>query len=167
MGDVFKRSGAKYIALPRNISEGYCLWNRLKQTAVGQALECSNRAPLKETCLAIFTKCRSGRRTKNGYYYSSYTSGLTLCGKAIKNGIMHMIPQFKRPCYKNTNLPLFSQTVNGTTWYRLAPSELLAWLFMSRQKDNVVINDRWGNNSRGANTRLPHATSWVRQRHGS
>ena len=67
--DVFKAVRGKIYCLPRNIMKDIALWNKaLKRLRLGQALECSNRHPLKETCPIL--QMPFGPTTKMGYYYS-------------------------------------------------------------------------------------------------
>ena len=140
----------------------------LKQTTrLGQALGIRQRAPLKETCLAIFTNAVRADGLKWATIIP-YTGGLTLCGKAIKPIMWTSMIQFKDLVYKIQTFIIF-QTVNGMN-YPLPPQrsqELLAWLFSSRlRKTTWLLMTGEGNNSRGAKHRL-HVYFWVRQRHES
>ena len=159
--DVFKRSGAKYIVLTSKHHEGYCLWNSAEADRDwGRPWNAVTGTPQRDL-LGDLTNAVRADGLKMGYYYSLY-EWFNPLWKSNKADYVnkHMIPQFKDLVTKYKPSIIFSDgewELPDTAWHS---QELLAWLFNeSPVKDNVVINDRWGNNSRGANTGCTYATS--------
>jgi alpha-L-fucosidase len=98
---------------------------------------------------------------KMGYYYSLYEwyNPLWLSDKK-KFVIDHMIPQFKDLVTRYKPSVIFSDgewDLSDTAWQS---EKLLAWLFNESPVANeVVVNDRWGSNTREKNTGATYTTS--------
>jgi alpha-L-fucosidase len=159
--DVFKRSGAKYVVLTSKHHEGYCLWNSAEADRDwGTAWNAVTGTP-KRDLLGDLTNAVREQGLKMGYYYSLYEWFNPLWQKDKKEFVTkHMIPQFKDLVTKYKPSIIFSDgewELSDTAWQS---RELLAWLFNeSPVAKDVVVNDRWGNNTRGANTGCTYATS--------
>ena len=159
--DVFKKSGAKYVVLTSKHHEGYCLWNSAEADRDwGTAWNAVTGTP-KRDLLGDLTNAVRQQGLKMGYYYSLYEWFNPLWQKDKKEFVAkHMIPQFKDLVTKYKPSIIFSDgewELSDTAWQS---QELLAWLFNeSPVAKDVVINDRWGNNTRGVNTGCTYATS--------
>ena len=158
---VFKRSHAKYVVLTSKHHDGYCLWpSKEASTSFGMAWNSVDSGPHRDL-VGDLTKSVREAGIKMGLYYS------------IWDWFNPYWPEKMQP-YGNTKLkdndpardkyieevmyPQFKQIVNdyqpslifsdGDWWmddtkWRTRP--LLAWLFNhAPNKDEVVINDRWG-----------------------
>jgi alpha-L-fucosidase len=98
---------------------------------------------------------------KMGYYYSLYEWFNPLWLSDKKRYVTeHMTPQFKDLVTRYKPALIFSDgewELSDTAWESEA---LLAWLFNeSPVKDEVVVDDRWGSNTRGKNTGATYTTS--------
>jgi alpha-L-fucosidase len=148
--DIFARSGAKYVALTSKHHEGFTLWpNSHANKAWGRPWNAVDAGPKRDIALELM---EAGRR-KNlhmGIYYSLYEwyNPLWLADRK-RYAIEHMHPQFKDAVTHLKPSIIFSDgewDINSDEW---RSPELLAWLFNeSPVKDEVVIDDRWGKDTR-------------------
>lgn len=158
---VFQNSGAKYVVLTSKHHEGYCLWNSpWADTAWGRPWNAVTGTPNRDL-LGDLTDAVRAKGLKMGYYYSMYEwfNPLWLLDK--KQYIERvMTPEFKDLVTRYKPSVIFSDgewDLPDTTW---KSPELLAWLFNeSPVKNEVVVNDRWGNNTKGKNFGSTYATS--------
>jgi alpha-L-fucosidase len=163
--DVFKRSGARYVVLTSKHHEGYCLWNSAEADRDwGRAWNAVTGTPQRDL-LGDLTKAVRDEGLKMGYYYSLY-EWFNPLWKADKKKFVtdHMFPQFKDLVTKYKPSLIFSDgewDLSDTAWNS---PELLAWLFNeSPVAKDVVVNDRWGSNTRGRN----HGASYTTSEYGS
>ncbi len=159
--EVFKNSGAKYVVLTSKHHEGYCLWNSAEADRDwGHAWNAVTGTP-KRDLLGDLTKAVRDSGLKMGYYYSLYEWFNPLWLSDKKRYVTeHMIPQFKDLVTKYKPSIIFSDgewELSDTAWHS---EELLAWLFNeSPVAKEVVVDDRWGNNTRDKNTGATYTTS--------
>lgn len=159
--NVFKRSGAKYVVLTSKHHEGYTLWNSAEADRDwGRPWNAVTGTP-KRDLLGDLTDAVRAEGLKMGYYYSLYEWFNPLWQKDKKRFVdEHMIPQFKDLVTKYKPSIIFSDgewDLSDTAW---KSPELLAWLFNeSPVAKEVVVNDRWGNNTREKNNGATYATS--------
>ncbi len=159
--EVFKKSGAKYVVLTSKHHEGYCLWNSAEADRDwGHAWNAVTGTP-KRDLLGDLTKAVRDSGLKMGYYYSLYEWFNPLWLSDKKRYVTeHMIPQFKDLVTKYKPSIIFSDgewEQSDTAW---RSEELLAWLFNeSPVAREVVVDDRWGNNTRGNHTGATYTTS--------
>lgn len=159
--DVFKKSGAKYVVLTSKHHEGYCLWNSAEADRSWQRPWNAVTGTPKRDLLGDLSTSVRAAGLKMGYYYSLYEwyNPLWLSDKK-KFVTEHMIPQFKDLVSKYKPSIIFSDgewELSDTAW---KSEELLAWLFNeSPVAKEVVVDDRWGNNTRGKNTGATYSTS--------
>ncbi|MBI2684875.1 MAG: alpha-L-fucosidase [Acidobacteria bacterium] len=148
--DVFARSGAKYVALTSKHHEGFALWPSKEASATwGRPWNAVETGP-KRDVLGDLTAAVRRRGLKMGFYYSLYEwfNPLWLSDRPryIRE---HMIPQFKDLVTRYEPSIIFSDgewDLPSADW---GSPELLAWLFNETAvKNDVVINDRWGKDSR-------------------
>jgi alpha-L-fucosidase len=148
--DVFARSGAKYVALTSKHHEGFALWPSKEASATwGRPWNAVETGP-KRDILGDLTAAVRRTNVKMGFYYSLYEWYNPLWLKDKPRYIReHMTPQFKDLVTRYKPAIIFSDgewDLPSADWHS---PELLAWLFNeSPVKDDVVINDRWGKDSR-------------------
>lgn len=156
--DVFLRSGAKYVVLTSKHHEGFALWPSHEASATwGRPWNAVEIGP-KRDLLGDLTRAVRARGLKMGYYYSLYEwyNPLWLSDKPrfIRE---HTFPQFKDLVARYEPSLIFSDGEWDLPSAEWRSPELLAWLFNeSRVKDEVVINDRWGKD-----TRHKHGGYWT------
>ena len=159
--DIFKKSGARYVVLTSKHHEGYCLWNSAEADRDWQRPWNAVTGTPHRDLLGDLTNAVRGAGLKMGYYYSLYEwfNPLWLQDKRrfVKD---HMFPQFKDLVTKYKPSIIFSDgewELSDTAW---KSPELLAWLFNeSPVAKDVVVDDRWGNNTRGKNNGSTYTTS--------
>ncbi len=159
--DIFKRSGANYVVLTSKHHEGYCLWNSAEADRTWQRPWNAVTGTPKRDLLGDLTDAVRTRGLKMGYYYSLYEWFNPLWQKDKKKYIEeHMFPQFKDLVTKYKPSVIFSDgewELSDTAW---KSEELLAWLYNeSPVGKEVVVNDRWGSNTRQKNTQSTYTTS--------
>jgi alpha-L-fucosidase len=159
--DVFKKSGARYVVLTSKHHDGYTLWNSAEADRDwNRPWNAVTGTPKRDLLGDLSTSVR-GAGLKMGYYYSLYEWFNPLWLHNRKKYVTeHMIPQFKDLVTKYKPSVIFSDgewDIADTAWQSPA---LLAWLFNeSPVKNDVVVNDRWGNNTREKNNGAMYTTS--------
>jgi len=148
--DIFVRSGAKYIVPTSKHHEGYCLWPSAEASQTwGRPWNSAEIGPKRDLMGELKTAVEK-RDVKFGFYYSLYEwfNPLWLSDRP-RYVSEHMMPQFKDVVTRYAPAVIFSDgewDMHSKDW---RSEELLAWLFNeSPCKDFVVINDRWGKDSR-------------------
>ena len=159
--EIFKESGAKYVVLTSKHHEGYTLWNSAEADKTwGRPWNAVTGTP-KRDLLGDLTKAVRAEGLKMGYYYSLYEwfNPLWLTNKQ-KYVTQHMIPQLKDLVNKYKPSIIFADgewSLPDTAWHSL---QFLSWLFSSSPvKDEVVVDDRWGSNTRSMNHGAMYTTS--------
>jgi alpha-L-fucosidase len=148
--DIFARSGAKYVALTSKHHEGYALWPSKEASKTwGRPWNAVEVGP-KRDVLGDLTDAVRRKNLKMGFYYSLYEwyNPLWLSDKPryIRE---HMTPQFKDLVTKYKPSIIFSDGEWDLPSAEWGSPALLAWLFNeSPVKNEVVVNDRWGKDSR-------------------
>jgi alpha-L-fucosidase len=159
--DVFKKSGARYVVLTSKHHEGYCLWNSAEADRDWQHPWNAVTGTPRRDLLGDLTNAVRNEGLKMGYYYSLYEWFNPLWLQDKKKYVTeHMIPQFKDLVTRYKPSIIFSDgewDLTDTAWKSEA---LLAWLFNeSPVAKEVVVNDRWGSNTREKNTGATYSTS--------
>ncbi len=148
--DVFARSGAKYVALTSKHHEGFTLWpNQHASQSWGRPWNAMEVGPHRDI-LGDLTDAVRRKGLKMGYYYSLY-EWYNPIWKTDKPRYIreHMVPQFKELVTRYKPSIIFSDGEWDLTSAEWGTPALMAWLFNeSPVKDEVVINDRWGKESR-------------------
>lgn len=148
--DIFDRSGAKYVVLTSKHHDGYCLWPSAEaDKSWGRPWNSTNSGPMRDLLGELTTAVRK-TDVKMGFYYSLYEWFNPLYTADVDLFVdTHMIPQFKDVVQKYAPSLIFTDGEWDhpyTTWHA---TEVLSWLYNeSVCKEEVVINDRWGKNSR-------------------
>jgi len=148
--DVFQHSGAKYVVLTSKHHEGFALWPSREASATwGRPWNAVEAGP-KRDLLGDLTTAVRAKGLKAGFYYSLYEwyNPLWLSDKP-RYVREHMTPQFKDVVTRYEPSIIFADgewDLPSSDW---KSPELLAWLFNeSKVKDEVVVNDRWGKETR-------------------
>ena len=144
---LFETAGAKYVVLTSKHHEGFTLWPS-KYSWNWNAVDVGPHRNL----LGDLTQSVRSHGLRMGYYYSFLEWYHPLYKKpTIKQYVdEHMLPQMKE-LVNDYNPDLF--WTDGEWDYvsdTLKAPQFLSWLFTkSPAKDKVVINDRWGKETRG------------------
>jgi alpha-L-fucosidase len=148
--DVFVRSGAKYVALTSKHHEGFTLWHSAEANkAWGRPWNAVDIGPKRD----LLTELMGAGRRRNlhmGIYYSLYEWYNPIWLSDRKRYVAeHMFPQFKDVVTRAKPSIIFSDGEWDMTSEEWRSPELLAWLFNeSPVRDEVVIDDRWGKDTR-------------------
>lgn len=142
---ILKESGAKYVVLTSKHHEGFTLWPS-KESWNWNAMDVG---PHRDLAGDLITAVRA-EGLRMGYYYSLYEWYNPLYRSDVNKYVdEHMIPQMKD--LVNTYKPDLVWTDGewdhpSEVW---KSTEFLAWLYNeSPVKDQVVVNDRWGKETR-------------------
>jgi alpha-L-fucosidase len=155
---VFRDSGARYVVLTSKHHDGFALWpSRHANQAWGRPWNSVDAGPRTDLLGTLSDEVRKAG-LRMGFYYSLYEwyNPLWLADRK-KYAVEHMHPQFKDVVTRYKPAIIFSDgewDMPSADW---RTPELLAWLFNeSAVRDDVVINDRWGKE-----TRHKHGGYWT------
>ena len=142
---VFKASGAKYVVLTSKHHEGFTLWPSLESWNWNAV----DVGPHRDLAGDLINAVRA-EGLRMGYYYSLYEWFNPLYKSDVNKYVdEHMFPQMKD--LVNSYKPDIFWTDGewdhpSEVW---KSTEFLAWLYNeSPVKDDVVVNDRWGKETR-------------------
>ena len=148
--DIFADSGAKYVVLTSKHHEGFALWPSMEASRDwGRPWNAVEIGP-KRDVLGELTDAVRKQGLRMGFYYSLYEwyNPLWLTDKP-KYVNDHMIPQLKDLITRYKPSILFTDgewELPSSEW---RSPEILAWMFNdSPVKDEIVVNDRWGKETR-------------------
>jgi alpha-L-fucosidase len=148
--DVFARSGAKYVVLTSKHHDGFALWPSEEASKTwGRPWNAAVAGPNRDLIAPLAEQVRN-RGLRFGLYYSLYEWYNPLWLSDKKRYVNeHMFPQFKDVVTRYKPSIIFSDgewDLESKDWQS---PELLAWLFNdSPVKSEVVIDDRWGKDTR-------------------
>jgi alpha-L-fucosidase len=148
--DVISRSGARYVALTSKHHEGFTLWRSAEANrAWGRPWNSVDIGPKRDLVLEL-TEAGRRRGLRMGIYYSLYEWYNPLWLSDKKRYVAeHLFPQFKDVVTHVKPSLIFSDGEWEMTSAEWRSPELLAWLFNdSPVADEVVIDDRWGKDTR-------------------
>ncbi|MGH9581689.1 MAG: alpha-L-fucosidase, partial [Bryobacteraceae bacterium] len=147
---LIARSGARYVALTSKHHEGFTLWRSIEANrSWGRAWNAVDIGPKRDVLLALMEAGRQ-KGLRMGIYYSLYEwyNPLWLSNKQ-KYVTDHLFPQFKDVVTHTKPAIVFADGEWELTSAQWHSPELLAWLFNeSPVADHVVIDDRWGSDTR-------------------
>ncbi len=142
---VFKESGAKYVVLTSKHHEGFTLW----PSAHSWNWNAVDVGPHRDLAGDLINAVRA-EGLRMGYYYSLYEWYNPLYKSDVNKYVdEHMIPQMKElvNSYKPDIVWTDGEWDHPSEVWK--STEFLAWLYNeSPVKDEVVVNDRWGKETR-------------------
>jgi len=143
--DLFRKSGAKYIVLTSKHHEGFTLW----PSAHSWNWNSVDIGPHRDLCgdLTVSVK-KAGLHM--GFYYSLYEWYNPVYLNDFENYVdNHMIPQMKDLVMRYTPDIVWTDGEWDKPSKDWKSEEFLAWLYNeSPVKQSVVVNDRWGSETR-------------------
>lgn len=156
--DVFVRSGAKYVVLTSKHHDGFALWPSAHASETwGRPWNAVATGPQRDLLGDLGAAVRA-RGLTFGLYFSYYEWFNPLWLSDRRRFIdEHMIPQFKDVVTRYRPSLIFNDGEWDLPSAEWRSEELLAWLFNeSPVRDEVVVNDRWGKE-----TRHKHGGYWT------
>ncbi|HEX6636158.1 MAG TPA: alpha-L-fucosidase [Steroidobacteraceae bacterium] len=148
---ILERSGAKYVVLVSKHHDGFALWpSREADASWGRPWNAVALGP-KRDLVGELTAAVRRRGLEMGFYFSLYEwfNPLWISGDLDGYVTRHMFPQFKDLVTRYSPSVIFSDGEWDLPSAQWRAPELLAWLFNdSPVARNVVVNDRWGRESR-------------------
>jgi alpha-L-fucosidase len=156
--DVFVRAGIKYVVPTSKHHEGFALWPSADASRTwGRPWNAVEIGPKRDLMRELADATRA-RGLKFGFYYSLYEWFNPLWLKDRSRYVTdHLFPQFKDVVTRYQPAIIFSDGEWEMTSKEWRSEELLAWLFNeSPSKDEVVVDDRWGKD-----TRHKHGGYWT------
>ncbi|MBN1464900.1 alpha-L-fucosidase [candidate division KSB1 bacterium] len=143
---IFKEAGAKYVVLTSKHHEGFCLWPSRESWNWNSVDVGPNRDLAGDLIGAV-----RNAGLHMGYYYSLYEWFNPLYRSDVRLYVdQHMLPQMKDLVtrYQPDIVWTDGEWDHPSEVWRA--TEFLAWLYNeSAVKDVVVVNDRWGTETRG------------------
>jgi alpha-L-fucosidase len=147
---LFERAGARYVVPTSKHHDGFCLWPSAEASKHwGRPWNAAEIGPKRDLLEELSKACRQ-KNLKFGFYYSLYEWFNPIWLKDRKAFVNdHMFPQFKDVVTRYQPSIIFSDgewDMPSSDW---RSEELLAWLFNEAAcRNEVVVNDRWGKESR-------------------
>ena len=144
--ELFKEAGAKYVVLTSKHHDGFCLWPST-QTPVWNSVVMGPHVDIIDT---LSTAVRDAG-LHFGLYYSLLEWANPLYSTQTMNKWVnnHMIPQMKELVNNYHPEIIFSDGEWDYDSKTLRSEEFLQWLYNdSPVKNTVVVNDRWGKETR-------------------
>lgn len=144
--DVFARSGARYVVLTSKHHDGFALY----QSDYSWNWNSVDVGPHRDLVADLSAAVRA-KGLRMGLYYSLYEWYnpwyLNHFGMYVD---AHMIPQIKEVITKYKPAVLWTDGEWEKTSAQWKSAEILAWIFNdSPVRDEIVVNDRWGSETRG------------------
>lgn len=147
---LFERAGAKYVVLTSKHHDGFCLFpSEEANRSWGRPWNSVDAGPGRDLLGELGESVRN-KGLEMGFYYSLYEwfNPLWLADRDLYVR-QHLIPQLKDVVTRYKPALIFADgewDMPSEDWQ--AP-ELLAWLYNeSPAKDKVIVNDRWGKDTR-------------------
>jgi alpha-L-fucosidase len=143
--ELFKESGAKYIVLTSKHHDGFTLW----PSAQSWNWNSVDLGPHRDLCGDLTTAVKN-KGLHMGFYYSLYEWYNPMYLNDLQAYVNeHMIPQMKDLVTRYTPDILWTDGEWEKSSKDWKSEEFLTWLFNeSPVKDNIVVNDRWGSETR-------------------
>jgi alpha-L-fucosidase len=144
--ELFRQAGAKYVVLTSKHHEGFALW----PSPLSWNWNSVDIGPHRDLCGEL-SKAVRDKGLRMGFYYSLYEWFNPLYRANVNKYVDdYMIPQMKDLVTRYHPDILWTDGEwehPAETW---KSAEFLAWLYNeSPVKDRVVVNDRWGKETRG------------------
>jgi alpha-L-fucosidase len=142
---LFKESGAKYIVLTSKHHEGFTLW----PSAQSWNWNSVDIGPHRDLCGDLTASVKK-QGLHMGFYYSLYEWYNPIYKSDLNKYVdNHMIPQMKDLVTRYMPDILWTDGEWDKTSKEWKSEEFLTWLYNeSPVKENIVVNDRWGSETR-------------------
>jgi alpha-L-fucosidase len=148
---TFEQSGAKYVVLVSKHHDGFALWpSKEADSAWGRPWNSVAVGPKRDLVGELAAAVRR-QQLEMGIYFSLYEwfNPLWMSGDADAYVERHLFPQFKDVVTRYSPSVIFSDGEWELPSQKWRAPELLAWLFNeSPVAGKVVVNDRWGKETR-------------------
>jgi alpha-L-fucosidase len=143
--ELFRESGAKYVVLTSKHHEGFTLW----PSAQSWNWNSVDVGPHRDLA-GDLTNAVKAEGLHMGFYYSLYEWFNPLYLNNFQSYVdNHMIPQMKDLVSRYKPDILWTDGEWEKTSREWKSEEFLSWLFNdSPVKENIVVNDRWGSETR-------------------
>ncbi|MBB5437985.1 alpha-L-fucosidase [Pedobacter sp. AK017] len=144
--DLFAKSGAKYVVLTSKHHDGFCLW----PSAESNKWNSVDAGPHRDLA-GDLTNAVKDKGLKMGFYYSLLEwSNPLYKPQTIDNYVEnHMLPQMKDLVTRYKPEVIFADGEWDYPSEKLRSPQFLSWLYNeSAVKNTVVVNDRWGKETR-------------------
>ena len=143
--ELFKESGAKYVVLTSKHHEGFTLW----PSAQSWNWNSVDVGPHRDLCDDLTVAVKNAG-LHMGFYYSLYEWFNPIYRNNFPAYVdEHMIPQMKDLVTRYMPDILWTDGEWEKPSKDWKSEEFLAWLYNeSSVKDNIVVNDRWGSETR-------------------
>ena len=144
--DLFKKSGAGYVVLTSKHHDGFALWPS-KETKGRNSVDAGPKRDIANELTEAVKK--TGLRM--GFYYSllEWANPLYTSGNMDKWTTEYMLPQMKDLVTRYKPEVIFSDGEWDYNSKELKSEQFLQWLYNdSPVKNSVVVNDRWGKDTR-------------------
>lgn len=143
--DIFKRSGARYVVLTSKHHDGYTLWPS-EQSWNWNSMDVGAK---RDLCGDLSEAVKEAG-LHMGFYYSLYEWFNPLYNSDLNMYVnTHMIPQMKDLIVRYEPDIFWTDGEWSHTSDKFKSTEFLAWLYNeSPVKNKVVVNDRWGKETR-------------------
>jgi alpha-L-fucosidase len=143
--ELFKESGARYVVLTSKHHEGFTLW----PSAQSWNWNSVDIGPHRDLCGELSAAVKAAG-LHMGFYYSLYEWYNPIYATNLSDYVSeHMIPQMKDLVTRYTPDILWTDGEWDHPSADWKSEEFLAWLYNdSPVKTNVVVNDRWGSETR-------------------
>lgn len=144
--EVFKKAGARYVVLTSKHHEGFTLW----PSAQSWNWNSVDVGPHRDLC-GDLSKAVKDSGLHMGFYYSLYEWYNPLYKDNLEKYVDgHMIPQMKDLVTRYEPDVLWTDGEWEYPSEEWKSTEFLSWLYNdSSVKNTVVVNDRWGKETRG------------------
>lgn len=144
--DLFAKSGAKYVVLTSKHHDGFCLW----PSAESYKWNSMDVGPHRDIA-GDLSHAVKAKGLKMGFYYSLLEwSNPLYKPESINNYVEnHMLPQIKDLVTRYQPEVIFADGEWDYPSDKLKSPQFLSWLYNeSAVKNTVVVNDRWGKETR-------------------
>ncbi|MCD7973304.1 MAG: alpha-L-fucosidase [Candidatus Azobacteroides sp.] len=143
--DIIRNAGARYVVLTSKHHEGFALWPSAQSVNWNSV----DVGPHRDICKELMDAARK-KDLKMGFYFSLYEWNHPLYKQNVDQYVKeHMLPQLKDLTLRYGPEVIWADGEwehPSRTW---KSEEFLAWLYNdSPVKETVVVNDRWGSETR-------------------
>jgi alpha-L-fucosidase len=145
--ELFENAGAKYVVLTSKHHDGFCLWPNPQSKGYN-----SSESAARRDLLGDLTEAVRKTDVKMGFYYSLYEWDNPQYPSNVDTYVNdYMLPQFKDVVQRYKPSIIFSDGEWDRSSEQWRSEEALAWLYNeSDAPSDVVVNDRWGSDTRFA-----------------